>query len=218
MARTLLLVTTSDVDHGGCVECSTRAGTDTNADTGAANGLGRARVATDGSTVASRSGCGRSWVFVGRTGTTDVRTGLHREARVDHRHQGADRCSWVAIEVADRGVKIKLQRFNKIRRNVSLCERSHVAKLLGSVIGNQCLHRNILRVDAETISETLRQESEDLADGGGAAGDETVVQSVVESNLYKRTIGWLLWYATRRLDHARHVGREAGGRSRARAI
>lgn len=39
VASTLLLVATGDVDHGGSIESCTRAGTDTDADTGAAYGL-----------------------------------------------------------------------------------------------------------------------------------------------------------------------------------
>jgi len=39
VASTLLLVATGDIDHGGSIESCTRAGTDTDADTGATNGL-----------------------------------------------------------------------------------------------------------------------------------------------------------------------------------
>lgn len=214
MARTLVLVTASDVDHGCSVESCTRAGTDTDTDTGATNGLRRARIATDRSTVTIGSRRGRSGVLVGSRATIEACTRLYREAWVDHRHQSTDRCSRVAIDVADRGVKVELQLVNEISRDVRLCERGHVAKLLGSIVRHQCVHLDILRVNAQTIGDTLGQECEDLADSGGAASDETVVQSIVETDLHKRTVRWLLRHATRRLDQARHVGREAGRRGR----
>lgn len=175
MARTLLFVTASDVDHGCGVESCTRAGTDTDTDTGATNGLRRARVSTDGSAVTVGSGSGRSGVLVGSSATVEACTGLYGEAGVDHRHQSTDRCSRVAINVADRGVKVELQLVNEISGNVRLCERGHVAKFLGSIVRHQCVHLDILRVNAQTIGDTLRQECEDLADSGGAASDETVV-------------------------------------------
>ena len=214
MARTLLLVAASDVDHGCSVESCTRAGTDTNTDTGATNGLRRARVATDGSTVTVGGRGGRSGVLAGSSAAGEACTGLYGEAWVDHRHQSTDRCSRVAINVADRSVKVELQLVNEISGDVRLCERGHVAKLLGGVVRHQCVHLDVLRVNAQTVSDTLGQECEDLADRGGAASDETVVQSIVETDLHKRTVRGLLWHATRGLDQARHVGREAGRRGR----
>ena len=214
MASTLLLVTASDVDHGCSVESCTRAGTDTDTDTGATNGLRRARVATDGSTVTVGGRGGRSGVLAGSSAAGEACTGLYGEAWVDHRHQSTDRCSRVAINVADRSVKVELQLVNEIGGNVRLCESGHVAKLFGSIVRHQCVHLDVLRVNAQTIGDTLGQECEDLADRGGAASNETVVQSVVETDLHKRTVRWLLWHATRRLDQARHIGWEAGRRGR----
>jgi hypothetical protein len=213
VARTLLLVAASDVYHGCSVERCTRAGTNADADTGTANGLRRARVATDGSTVTRRSGGGRSRVLLVGNATVKACTRLHREAWVDHGHQSANGCSWVAIDVADRSVEVELQLINKVGGNVRLCECGHVTKLLGRIIRHQCIHLDILRVDAQAICDTLRQEREDLADGCRATSDETVVQSVVETDLDKRAVRWLFWHATRRLDQARHVGREASRRS-----
>ena len=200
MARTLLLVTASDVYHGCSVESCTRAGTDTNTDTGATNGLRRARVTTNRSTVTVGSGCGRSRVLIRSSATIEACTRLYGEAWVDHRHQSTDRCSRVAINIADRSVKVELQLVNEIGRNVRLCESGHVAKLLGGIVRHQCVHLDVLRVNAQTIGDTLGQESEDLANGGGAASNETVVQSVVETDLHKSAVRWLLWYATRRLN------------------
>ena len=218
MARTLPLVTASDVDHGCSVEGCTRAGSDTDADTGATNGLGGARVATNRSAVAVRSGRGRSRVLGSGNATVETRTNLYGEAWVDHRHQSTDRWSRVAIDVADRSVKVELQLVNEVGRNVRLCERGHVSKLLGRIVRLQCVHLDILRVNAQTIGDTLGQECEDLADGGRAASDETVVQAIVESNLHKRAVQWLLRDATRGLNQARHVAREASRRSRGRDV
>jgi hypothetical protein len=218
VARTLVLVTTSDVDHGCSVKSCTRTGSDTDADTGATNGLRRARVATDWSTVTIGSGRGCSGVLVGSRATIEACTRLHGEAWVDHGHQSTDRCSWVAIDVADRSVKVELQLVNEIGRNVCLCKSGHVAKLLGCVVRHQCFHLDILRVDAQTIGNTLRQESEDLANSGGAASDEAVVQSIVETNLHKSAVRGLLWHAARRLNQARHVGREASRRGCGRTV
>jgi hypothetical protein len=218
VARTLVLVTTSDVDHGCSVEGCTRAGSDTDADTGATNGLRRSRVATDWSTVTVGSGRRRSRVLVGGRATVEACTRLYGEAWVDHGHQSTDRCSWVAIDVADRSVKVELQLVNEIGGNVCLGKSGHVAKLLGRIVRHQCLHLDILGINAQTIGDTLGQECEDLADGSRAASDEAVVQSIVETNLHKSAVRGLLRHATRRLNQARHVGREAGRRGRGRTV
>lgn len=63
-------------------------------------------------------------------------------------------------------MKVKLHLVDEVGRNVSLCKSSHVAKILGRVERHQRVHLDILGVNAETISDTLGQEGEDLANCG----------------------------------------------------
>lgn len=97
MTSTLLLVATGNIDHGGSVESCTRAGTDTDADTGAANRLRGARVTTNGSAITSRCRGGGSRVLLIGSGTIKTRAGLDGQAGVDHRHQSANGRSGVAV-------------------------------------------------------------------------------------------------------------------------
>lgn len=72
-------------------------------------------------------------------------------------------------------MEIKLHLVDEIGRNVSLCKGGDVAKFVGSVVRRQHLHLDILRVNAEAISETLGQVSKNLADCGRAVGNEAIV-------------------------------------------
>lgn len=213
MTSTLLLVAAGDVDHCGGVKRCTRAGANTNADACATHRLRRARVATNRSATACCCGCSGSWVVLLSGATVETCARLHRQAGVDHRHQSTDRSSRVAVEVADRCVQVKLQLVDEVGRNVGLRESSHVAKLLGGVVRHQTVHLDVLGVDAQAIGDTLGQECEDLADGSRAAGDEAVVQAIVETDLNKGAVRWHFRDSTRRLNHARHRGREASRRS-----
>lgn len=63
-------------------------------------------------------------------------------------------------------MEIKLHLVDEIGRNVSLRKGGNVPKFVGSVVRRKHLHLDILRVNAEAVSETLRQVSKDLTDRG----------------------------------------------------
>jgi hypothetical protein len=155
VASTLLLVATGNVDHGGSVESRTRTGADTNADAGATYRLRGAGVTSNGSSVTSRCGgcCGR--VLLIRGGAVETRTRLDWQAGVDHGHQSTDGRLWVAVEVADGSVQIKLELVYHVGRNVSLRKSGHVAELVGGVVWHESLHLDVLSIDAQTEGNTL---------------------------------------------------------------
>lgn len=115
-------------------------------------------------------------------------------------------------------MQIKLELVYEVGRNVSLRKSGHEAELIRGVIWHESVHLDVLSIDAQTVCDTLGQESEDLANGSRTACNKAVVQSVVETDLDEGAIRGGFWDATGRLDHARHARGEASRSGCGRAI
>jgi len=148
VSRTLLLVATGNVDHGRCVDSSTRAGADTDTDTGATHRLGRAGVTTNRCAVTSRGRRSRCRIVGLRRTIIKARAWLDGDSWVHHAHERANGRRWVAVQVRHRSVDIKLQLVDQVGRDVCLRKGGHVSKLLRGVIRHQGVHLDVLRVNA----------------------------------------------------------------------
>ena len=80
-------------------------------------------------------------------------------------------------------MQVKLELVYEVGRNVSLRKSGHVAELVGGVVWHESIHLDVLSIDAQTVGNTLGQESEDLADGSRTACNKAVVQAIVETDL-----------------------------------
>lgn len=115
-------------------------------------------------------------------------------------------------------MKIQLELVNQVRWNVGLGKSRDVVHCLGRVEWHQCVHLDFVMCDPQCVRNALRKIREDLTCGVLSADNEGEIEAVVEAHLDESRVCWCLRHATRRLDESRHVGGQAGGRTRGGAV
>lgn len=105
-------------------------------------------------------------------------------------------------------MNVQLQLVDKIGGDVSQSERGDVMEVAGRVVRLQRVHRDLVRADAQSISNTCRQIIEDLLGRLPLTDNERIVEAVVETELNKSGVVWSSRHATWCLDDTRQTRRD----------
>jgi len=144
-------------------------------------------------------------ILIGSTRAVSALTWKNGNGRVDKGHERGKSCIGVVVDGSHLGVKIELQRVDRGRRNVRHGQSGDEMKIGGGVVWLETVRNDITFIKAKTKGDGSWNQFHNLTCRTRSVDNEWVVQAVVETNLDKSCVLWLVWNAGLRLNHLWHV-------------